>query len=263
MAGRKARSEEKWELFDSRWLEDPKTQGLVKAQVEDADLVKARRSQFVRSAIRVFCTKGYHTATIKEIAKDAGVSPGLIYQYVTDKEEILFLALQLIVFTLKQGLPEASDSTENPVEKFYACFEAYCRVIDGSRHASILTYRETHSLTPEHKNFIKEMELETNEIIARVVRECIDEGYFTPVNVELFVYHTIVTAHAWALKHWRLSRVTTIDEYIATNAEFLLASVLTEKGRSAISDVVKMRLPVPSKPARVKNGAAVRSLKRL
>ena len=224
------------------WLEDPKTLGLVKSQVEDADLVRLRRAQFVRGAIDVFCHKGYHTATIKEIAQAAGVSPGLIYQYVSDKEEVLFLALQLIVYTLKQGLPAAFNSTSNPVGKFYACFEAYCRVINELRDASILTYRETKSLTREHRGFIKGMELETNEIVAMAVRECVREKYFKDIDVELFVYHTIMTAHAWALKYWRLSKITTIDNYIRTNVEFLLASVLTEKGRRAIEGVMQAEL---------------------
>ncbi|MCK9553589.1 TetR/AcrR family transcriptional regulator [Aquamicrobium sp.] len=216
---------------DSSWLEDPKTLGMVKTQVENVDLVKARREQFVRSAIEVFCTNGYHSSTVKEIAQQAGVSPGLIYQYVSDKEDILFLALQLIVYTLKQGLPEAYNSTSNPVEKYCACFETYCRVIDANRHASMLTYRETKSLIPEHRGLIMGMELETNEIIAMAIRECIRDGFFIKVDVELFVYHTIMTAHAWSLKHWRLSRVTTIDKYIETNLRFLLASVLTDEGR--------------------------------
>ncbi|TCM44675.1 TetR family transcriptional regulator [Rhizobium sp. PP-F2F-G48] len=234
MARRGAQIDKKREDFDSIWLEDPRTLGLVKAQVEDPVLVRTRRGQFVRSAIKVFCAKSYHAATIKEIAKDAGVSPGLIYQYVNDKEELLFLALQLIVFTLKQGLPEASNRVSNPVMKFYACFEAYCRVIEENRDASILTYRETKSLAKEHINFIKDMELQTNEIIAITVRDCIEQGYFTDVDVELFVYHTIMTAHSWALKYWRLSKVTTIDEYIVANARFLLSSVLTAKGREAL-----------------------------
>lgn len=234
MARRGIQTNKKRDDFDSIWLEDPKTLGLVKAQVEDPVLVRTRRGQFVRSAIKVFCAKSYHAATIKEIAKAARVSPGLIYQYVNDKEEVLFLALQLIVYTLKQGLPEASERETNPVMKFYACFEAYCRVIDANRDASILTYRETKSLTKEHINFIKDMELQTNEIIAITVRDCIDQGYFIDVDVELFVYHTIMTAHSWALKYWRLSKVTTIDDYIVTNAKFLLSSVLTTKGRDAL-----------------------------
>ncbi|RVO73502.1 TetR/AcrR family transcriptional regulator [Sinorhizobium medicae] len=218
---------------DSSWLEDPKTLGMVKSQVEDVDLVRLRREQFVRSAIVVFCRNGYHSSTVKEIAQEAGVSAGLIYQYVSDKEDVLFLALQLICYTLKKGLPEAFKSTSDPVSRYCACFEAYCRVIDANRDASILTYRETKSLTREHRGLIKSMELETNEVVASAVRDCISKGYFHEIDVELFVYHTIMTAHAWSLKYWRLSRITTINKYIETNKKFLLTSVLTEKGREA------------------------------
>ena len=85
---------------------------------------------------------------------------------------------------------------------------------------------------------IKDMELETNEIIAIAVRECIQAEYFEKVNVELFVYHTIITAQAWALKYWRLAKITDLDEYIAVNARFLMSSVLTEKGREEFEKVL-------------------------
>jgi len=238
MAVRTARNKKKTQEYDSTWLEDPKTLGLVTAQVEDPELVKSRRAQIITSAVKVFSEKGYYASTIKEIAREADVSPGLIYQYVSDKEQVLFLALQLIVFTLKKGLPEAFHRESNPVMKYYACFDAYCRVVDVHRDASMLTYRETHSLTREHKGFIKGMELETNEIIAAAVREAIREGYFKNINVELFVYHTIMTAHSWALKHWRLSQVTNLEDYIKTNARFLLASALTPKGMEAAVDIL-------------------------
>ena len=237
MEGSNGPSDKKTDL-DSSWLEGPNALGLVTSRVEDAELVSARRSQFVQSAIKVFCRKGYHSATVKEIAQEAGVSPGLIYQYVNDKEEVLFLSIQLIVYTLKNGLPQAFHSTSNPLRRFYACFEAYCRVVDLHRDSSLLTYRETSSLSKPHRDFIKDMELETNEIIAIAVRECIQAEYFEKVNVELFVYHTIITAQAWALKYWRLAKITDLDEYIAVNARFLMSSVLTEKGREEFEKVL-------------------------
>jgi AcrR family transcriptional regulator len=226
---------------DESWLLDPKTLSLVKSQVDDADLVRMRRGQFVRTAITVFCRKGYHSSTVKEIANEAGVSAGLIYQYVSDKEDILFLALQLITHTLKQGLPEAILSASNPVRKFAACFETYCRVIDANRDACILTYRETKSLTREHRGAIKGMELETNGLIAGTVRECVNRGYFREINVELFVYHVIMVAHTWALKYWRLSQMTTVEEYIGANMNFLLESVLTRKGKNALGAMMRDR----------------------
>lgn len=52
-----------------------------------------RRSQILAAALEVFSTKGFHKATNKDIAKAAGgMSPGLIYHYFKDKED-LFISL--------------------------------------------------------------------------------------------------------------------------------------------------------------------------
>lgn len=215
---------------DDAWISDPKLVGLVKSQVEDVDLITQRRTQFVRTAITLFSRKGYHATTVKEIAEAAGVSPGLIYQYVTDKEDILFLALQLIVHTNKRALPAAMDTVAHPVHKFVAGFKAYCVVIDANRDATMLTYRETKSLRADQREAIKNMEIETNELIGRCAQACVDGAYFRPINIELFVYQTIMIAHTWALKHWRFKDTTTFDEYVATNLDLLMRSVVTDTG---------------------------------
>ena len=52
-----------------------------------------RRKQILEAALKVFSTKGFHKATNKDIAQAAGgISPGLIYWYFKDKED-LFLSI--------------------------------------------------------------------------------------------------------------------------------------------------------------------------
>ena len=52
-----------------------------------------RRQQILEAALKVFSTKGYHKATNKDIAEAAGgISPGLIYWYFKDKQDV-FLSL--------------------------------------------------------------------------------------------------------------------------------------------------------------------------
>ncbi|HEX9442008.1 MAG TPA: TetR/AcrR family transcriptional regulator, partial [Roseiflexaceae bacterium] len=49
-----------------------------------------RRQQIIGAAMEVFSTKGFHKATNKDIAEAAGgISPGLIYWYFKDKEDLL------------------------------------------------------------------------------------------------------------------------------------------------------------------------------
>src|SRR6266481_7772093 len=52
-------------------------------------LVAARRTQILDAAFTVFSEKGFHRATIKEIARVAGIADGTIYTYFASKDEIL------------------------------------------------------------------------------------------------------------------------------------------------------------------------------
>jgi AcrR family transcriptional regulator len=56
-------------------------------------LVAARRTQILDAAITVFSEKGFHRATIKEIARVAGIADGTIYIYFASKDEVLLAVL--------------------------------------------------------------------------------------------------------------------------------------------------------------------------
>lgn len=203
---------------------------LVKSLIADPELIQRRRGQFISAAIKLFSRKGYGATTVKEIAKEAGVSAGLIYQYVENKEDILFLALQRVIDTNRKVLPVVLDQADDPILRFIGANDAYCRVIDANRDAVLLTYRETKTLSRRHRTAIKEMEIETNRFISHPVRQCIDAGYFREVNVELVTYHMITMAHAWALKHWRFKDIFTLEGYIKDNIDLILHSLLTTPG---------------------------------
>ncbi|MFO7167142.1 MAG: TetR/AcrR family transcriptional regulator [Chloroflexota bacterium] len=54
-----------------------------------------RRQQIMEAALRVFSTKGFQKATNKDIAEAAGgISPGLIYHYFKDKQDLFFSIIQ-------------------------------------------------------------------------------------------------------------------------------------------------------------------------
>jgi TetR/AcrR family fatty acid metabolism transcriptional regulator len=49
----------------------------------------ARRKQILDAATQVFAEKGFHRATIKDIARVAGIADGTIYTYFASKTEVL------------------------------------------------------------------------------------------------------------------------------------------------------------------------------
>ncbi len=52
-------------------------------------VVEDRRDQIIDAAMQVFAQKGFTRATNKDIAREAGITPGLIYYYFESKEDLL------------------------------------------------------------------------------------------------------------------------------------------------------------------------------
>ena len=57
-------------------------------------VVEDRREQIIDAAMRVFAQKGYSIATNKDIAREAGITPGLIYYYFESKEALLYALIE-------------------------------------------------------------------------------------------------------------------------------------------------------------------------
>lgn len=215
---------------------------IVKSKVEVPELVEKRRAQFIDAAINLFGKHGYHVTTIREIAEAAGVSIGLIYQYVQDKEDILFLALVEVLDSYKRQIPLALEGIEHPVERLGAAVHAYCRVNDANVNATVLAYRETKSLRKERRALIQQKELETNALITECINDCIEAGFFEPdVDVELLTYQIVMFSHAWALKAWRFRAMMSVDEYVDRGLNLMLHSVLSAKGKRLFERAAQAR----------------------
>jgi TetR/AcrR family fatty acid metabolism transcriptional regulator len=52
-------------------------------------LITARRNQILDAATKVFAEKGFHPTTIKDIAREAGIADGTIYNYFDNKTALM------------------------------------------------------------------------------------------------------------------------------------------------------------------------------
>ena len=70
-------------------------------------LITARKNQILDAAARVFASKGFHAATIKDIARDAGIADGTIYNYFDNKTTLLFAIFERMRDALQPAAPVA------------------------------------------------------------------------------------------------------------------------------------------------------------
>ena len=84
-----------------------------------------RRQEIIAAARKVFSAKGFNSATMEEIASEAELSPGTLYLYFKNKEELhTSLSIEILAYLGKEitKVVEQEISVEQKIEKFRDVF---------------------------------------------------------------------------------------------------------------------------------------------
>lgn len=201
---------------------------------EAARLTRAQRrsEQLLDAAARLMERDGSQAVSMQAVADEAGVSVGLIYRYFGGKDELLLAVIVGVLDAFADRVPAAIERAgDDPVERLAAAFRTYCEVIDEHRHAAVLTYRESKSLSEQGRTRIKDLEVATSEPMRAVVAEGVESGVLTVADPDLVTYNLLLLAHAWALKHWYFERRLGFEEYVRAQTAHTLRAVVSPRSR--------------------------------
>jgi AcrR family transcriptional regulator len=81
-----------------------------------------KRQQIIYVAVRLFADKGFHASSISMIAKEAGISKGLLYNYFDSKEALLQTIMdEITVDVMNMMNPDHDDEiTSKEMEDFFS-----------------------------------------------------------------------------------------------------------------------------------------------
>ncbi|MEN6358528.1 MAG: TetR/AcrR family transcriptional regulator [Smithella sp.] len=151
------------------------------------ELINLRRAQLTRAAYKVVGEKGYSDFTIKDIAREAGLSTGLVHYYFKNKEDLLFKLLKGMNDNLKRDLNKALTVLDDPREKLLAfCNEAFDLVHKEKAYFSVLVdfLAQINRNRRIHQAIVKLFQSYRDEIVA-ILKEGVAKGVFTVVDVQL------------------------------------------------------------------------------
>jgi AcrR family transcriptional regulator len=156
-----------------------------------------QKAKMLETARRLFWEKGYNATSMRDIAVAYGCRPANIYNFFSDKEEILFEVLreemEQIIHPIKHL--EEGDGT-SPIEQLRFIIESHLKVtLSYRRSAKLLFDVALDSLSPDKRKKIIDFRDTYDRIIRKVIRRGIDTGYLPEVNVKLagFMIASMIT----------------------------------------------------------------------
>jgi AcrR family transcriptional regulator len=200
----------------------------ISTQIKNPDLVAQRRRQIVDAAVHLFIKQGFHKTTTRQIARAAGFSIGLLYEYIASKEDILYLVCDAIHAEVERGVSQAMTSASGDKNPLAEVIREYFLVCNRMSDHILLIYQETQSLPPRWRNKVLENEVRITGIFKEVLARLISSGelpHISERSMELVAHNISVLGHMWTFRRWFLARNYSIEDYIELQTKFILGNV--------------------------------------
>lgn len=197
----------------------------IPTQVKNKALVNRRRSQIVDAAVEMFLQRGFHKTTTRQIAQAAGISNGLLYEYISTKEDILYLVCDAIHAQMQNAVVEALIRRQADTHPLAAVIREYFLVCHRMGDHILLIYKETQSLPVKWRNIVLENEIRITGLFTKVLKDLEAGGELPEMDesvLDLIAHNISVLGHMWAFRRWFLARRYTIDEYTRIQTALIL-----------------------------------------
>jgi AcrR family transcriptional regulator len=165
------------------------------------------------------------------IAKAANFSIGSLYEYVSSKEDLLYLVCKTIHEEVQKAVESALSDTKKEKEQLAEAIRQYFYVCDRMGDHILMMYQVTQFLPDKWKERVLENELNITDIFINALVSLSGQNNFPKLDGKILnlVGHNIsVLGQMWAFRRWHVQRNFNIDEYIEIQTDFILGLIFSE-----------------------------------
>lgn len=187
-----------------------------------------RKMNIIRVAAKLFSEKGYHDATLEDIAKNLKYTKGSIYYYINSKQELLFqcheLAMDMLISRLEEIL-----ATDWPVEvKLKEGIKAHIEMVVGEMSLVTVALGQEFELQEDYRQVIVKKRDRYERYFRQLVDEGIAKGTFRPLASKMAVF-IIMGAVNWIPRWYREKGSMSKEEIAEFYADYLVRPLLKRR----------------------------------
>jgi AcrR family transcriptional regulator len=192
-------------------------------QQTSVEVQRLKRAAVLKEAARAFGQRGYHNTSLDDVAKALRVAKGTLYNYIKDKQEILFECHNQAYEIGEKAIELGQVDVSNGAERLTKTAKCYIRfLIEQLGACSVLM--EIDALRPKDRAKVVERRDGFQRQIVDIVRAGIADGSLAATNPNIVVF-TFMGAANW-IPRWYSTEGKMSGEEIAEQMTELLMSGL-------------------------------------
>jgi AcrR family transcriptional regulator len=183
-----------------------------------------RRIEILKSAAAAFRHRGYHGASVDEIASALEMTKGNLYYYFRNKEEILFACHDYSLDVLLTLMTQVELETSRPDEKLRKLVLAFIHVILDELQGTALTL-DLQALSPPLLKRVIAKRDRFDHGMRAIIQQGIDDGIFRDGDPKMIAF-AIMGAVNWISKWFDPAGPATSNEIGDAFADYLVGGLL-------------------------------------
>jgi AcrR family transcriptional regulator len=144
------------------------------------------REKILAAALEVFSSKGFHGATVDEVAERAGLGKGTVYRHFSSKRELFSELIRAKVAELEEAVTGAIDPRADVLEIIETYLRVYFGFFDRNRNLYKVLVQEQSDFGAEVKALYIGNILRKVPLLRRKILQAGKSGYLKPIN-----FHTV------------------------------------------------------------------------
>lgn len=146
-----------------------------------------KRNKIIEKGFELICKKGFHNTNTAEIAKYAGVSTGIIYNYFKDKKDILMEGINLYFDKIMFPILEILNSEKITLNNIEPLLKRLISILIKQKELTKVANEELKSLSYSDKD-INKLFLNRKEMLANRIVKILEFNDFKIDNILEKVY---------------------------------------------------------------------------
>lgn len=188
-----------------------------------------RRIEILKSAAAAFRRRGYHGASVDEIASALEMTKGNLYYYFKNKEDILFACHDYSLDLLLTLMADVQAEPSSPEAKLRRLVLAFVHLILDELHATALTLDPEALSPPLLKKIIAKRD-QFDHGMRDIIQEGIDQGVFTPGDPKMIEF-AMMGAINWIAKWFDPAGPQTSTTIGDAFADYLVGGLVKKPSR--------------------------------
>lgn len=182
-----------------------------------------RRIEILKSAAAAFRRRGYHGASVDEIASALEMTKGNLYYYFKNKEEILYACHEYSLDKLLVLMTGVRAESSTPEEKLRRLVLALIHLILDDLHATALTL-DPEALSPPLFKKVTAKRDQFDRGLRDIIQQGMDQGAFKPGDPKMIEF-AMMGAVNWIAKWFDPAGPMTSDQIGDAFADYLVGGL--------------------------------------